>query len=243
MPTLADFRATLARYCGQGNSVADRANEAIARLLPEGNFKDTKAPAQFAVYKDERGNRYVTLPRELEAILAGAYQAPTPNIQGPNWYWCGQPIPIRNSWYQYSASGPGNYAGSDWQRGIIPMEGRFTTFCEWSDPMRLRIKVEVPEVAGSIVIRGELSGQKVYSQFDGSWNEGIQLLFTDSTVTSTQTFDRSPYEIVKSVTKGRLQLYMVDSDDNETLVGYYEPTETNPSYRRYVVPVCTTTAP
>lgn len=243
MLTLADFRSILGRYCGQGNSASDRANEVISRLLPEGNFKATKVPAQFAVYKDERGNRYITLPRELESILAGAYQAPTADLTGPNWFWCGQPIPIRNGWYRYSSSGPGNYAGSDWQRGIIPMEGRYTTFCEWTDPMRLRIKVEVPEVAGSLLIRGEVSGQKIYSQSGGNWIEGIFVPFTDSTVTTTQTFDHSPYEVVKSVTKGRVQLWMVDSDDVETLVAYYEPSETSPSYQRYIVPVCATTAP
>lgn len=257
MPTLGEARAFLSRYAGQGNSFAERINFATARLLPEVNAKGTKVTAQFAVYKDARGNRFVTLPRELEAILAGAYQAPTPDAQGPNWFWCGQPIPIRNSWYQYSASGPGNYVGGfgalgsglegyvgqDWQRGIIPMEGRYTTFCDWVDPMRLRLKVEVPEVAGSMLVRGELSGQKIYSQSGGNWIEGVEIDFTNADVTTTQTFDRPPYEIVKSITKGRVQLYMVDSDNVETLVGYYEPQETNPSYIRYIVPICATTAP
>lgn len=243
MPTLAEARALLSRYCGNGNSVSGRINLATARLLPEGNFKGTKVPAQFAVYRDERGNRFVTLPRELESILAGAYQAPTPDTQGPNWYWCGQPIPIRNSWYQYSASGPGNYVGSDWQRGIIPMEGRFTTFCEWSTPMRLRIKLEQTEVAGNILIRGELDGEKIYTQDGSNWIEGVSVNFTNATVTTTELFDRSPYEVVKTVTKGRVRLYMVDNDDVETLVAFYDPSETNPSYIRYIVPVCEVTAP
>lgn len=244
MPTLAEARTFLSRYAGQGNSFTERINFAIARLLPEVDAKGTTVPAQFAVYKDDRGNRYITLPRELESILAGAYQAPTPDLQGPNWFWCGQPIPIRNNWYQYSASGPGNYAGSDWQRGIIPMQGRFTTFCEWTEPSSLRIKLEQTEVAGSILIRGEIDGEKIYTTDpNNNWIEGELLNFTNATVTSTKLFDRSPYEIVKSVTKGRVRMYMVDADDNETLVAFYDPDETNPSYLRYVVPVCATTAP
>lgn len=243
MATLAEARNFLARYGGQGNSFVDRLNFVIARLLPEGNWKGTKVAAKFAVYEDERGNKFVTLPRELEAILAGAYQAPSPDVQGPNWFWCGEPIPIRNGWYQFAPSGPGNYDGSDSQRGIIPLEGRYTTFCDWHEPMRLRIKLEQTEVAGNILIRGELAGNKIYSTSGGNWIEGISVDFTNATVTTTQTFDAPPYEIVKTVTKGRVRLYMVDADDNETLVAYYDPSETNPSYQRYRVPVCETTGP
>lgn len=243
MATLGQARTFLSRYAGQGNSFAERLNFAIARLLPEGNWRGTKVPAQFAVYKDDRENRYITLPRELETILAGAYQAPSPDVNGPNWFWCGQPIPIRNGWYQYSSSGPGNYAGSDWQQGIIPMEGRYTTFCEWTEPMRLQIALEQTEVAGNILIRGTLAGQQIYTQDGSNWIEGVSVDFTNATVTTTQRFDRSPYEVVKSITKGRVRLYMVDDDDVATLVAYYEPDETNPSYIRYRVPICATTAP
>lgn len=243
MPTLADARYFLSRYGGQGNSFVDRLNFAIARLMPEGNWKGTKVPVKFAVYEDARGNKFVTLPRELEAILAGAYQAPAPDVTGENWFWCGQPIPIRNGWYQFAPAGPGNLDGTDWQRGIIPLEGRYTTFCDWSDPMRLRIKLEQTEIAGNILIRGELGGQKIYTLQGSNWIEGVSIDFTNATVTTTQTFDMPPYEVVKTITKGRVRLYMVDADDNETLVAYYDPAETKPSYIRYRVPVCEATGP
>lgn len=243
VPTLADARTFLSRYAGQGNSFVDRLNFVIARLLPEGNWRETKVPARFAVYIDNEDNRIITLPRELETILAGAYQAPSPDVNGPNWWWCGTPIPIRNGWYEFSSSGPGNFEGSDPCRGIIQLNGRYTTFCDWKEAMRLRIRLEQTEINGRMIIRGTLDGKKIWSTYDGAWNEGILMTFTNAPVTTTQTFDLPPYEIIKTVTRGRVQFYMVDDDDNETLVGYYDPNETNPSYLRYKVPVCEATAP
>lgn len=243
MPTLADARIFLNRYGGQNNSFIDRLNFVMARLLPEGNWKGSKAPARFAVYIDNQGNRVVTLPRELETILAGAYQAPSPDVNGPGWCWCGEPIPVRNGWYEFSASGPGNFAGSDSRRGIIQLEGRFTTFADWSTPMLLRVKLEQTETNGKIIFRGRLGGQKIFSSDGSNWIEGVPLTFTNATVTTTQTFDEPPYQIIKTITKGRVQLYMVDANAVETLVGYYDPPETDPSYARFKVPVCTATAP
>lgn len=243
MPTLAELRTLYKRYAGQNNDFTERLNLVLAHLLPMGNWKSTKVPARFAVYIDNSGNRVITLPRSLETILAGAYQAPNPNTTGPNWYWCGQPIPIRNGWYEFSASGPGDFVGSDPSRGIIKLEGSFTTFCDWDEPRNLRVKLEQTEVAGTILLRGIVAGKPIYTTISGVWSEGVQLAFTNATVTTTQQFDLPPYEIIKSITKGRIQLYAVDDDDVETLVGYYEPDETNPGYARFKVPVCDATAP
>lgn len=244
MATLGQARALLSSFAGQGNSFTDELNLVTARLLPEGNWRETKQPMRFAVYEDDRGNRFITTPRGIETILAGAYQAPNPDVQGPNWYWCGTPIPIRNDWYEMSPGGPGNLIGSNAEMGIIALPGRYTTFCEWSEPSLLRIKLERTEVAGNILLKGEYQGEKIYTaDANGNWIEGESLNFTNATVTSTSLFERSPYQIVKSVTKGRVRLYMVDSDNVETLVGFYDPSETSPSYRRYKVPVCEATGP
>jgi hypothetical protein len=236
--TLTDARTFLSRYGGAGNSFVDRLNFVIARLLPEVNSKGTKVPARFAVYTDNDGNSVVTLPRELESILAGAWQSPVQNAV-PGTFFCGRPLPVRNDWFEFTTSGPGDHVGSDTRRGIIPLNGRFTTFADWNTPLLLRVKLEQTEVAGKIILRGMVGGQKVYSTDSGNnWIEGVELLFTNATVTTTQFFDSPPYEIVKTITKGRVQLYTVDTNAIETLVGYYEPQETNPSYQRYAVPRC-----
>lgn len=217
----------------------------MARLLPEANAKGTKVPARFAVYIDNDDNRIITLPRQLETVLAGAYQSPTPNVSptDPNWHWCGQPIPVRNGWYEFSASGPGDYKGSDYRRGIIQLNGLFTTFCDWKTAVRLRVKLEQTETNGQIIFRGKLDGEKIWSTFNGGWNEGVELLFANAPATTTQYFDEPPYAIIKTVTKGRIQLYTVDDDAVETLVGFYDPNETSPAYVRFKVPTCAATAP
>lgn len=241
MPTLAQLQSLLGRYAGANNTFADRINLVIARLLPEGNFKGSKIPVRFVIYKDSRGNSVATLGLELENILAGTYEVSAgPDNDSPSGYY-GRPLPVQNGWYETAVSGPGYAVGSDYRRGIIRLEGRFTTFADWSTPLRLRIKLERDETpGGKILVRGTLAGVKIFSD-DTDWIEGVSMPYSNATVTTTQLFDAPPYQIVKPVTKGRISLYTVDALENEVLVGFYEPNETVPSYIRYKVPVCPNT--
>lgn len=241
MPTLSELRTRLGRYAGAGNSFSDRINSVIARLLPEADCKGSKVSLRFVVYTDANGGTFVTTPRNIEAIRAGTYQYPVdPNSQPPSCW--GFPLPVRNGWYESSLSGPGEGVGSDYERGIIPLNGRFTTFAEWTTAVRLRFTFETTESpGGKFIIRGTNNNEKIYSSDGGNWIEGVALPFVTSTVTTTQTFDAPPYQILKPVTKGRVKMYTVDDDDVETIVGWYDPDETVPSYRRFKVPVCPTT--
>lgn len=229
----------LGRYAGAGNVFADQINQVIARLLPEGNWKGTKLPVRFVVYRDRAGNSVVTLGADFETILAGTYQSPEPDSQ-PNGSACyALALPIQNAWYETAISGPGQGVGSDLRRGIIRVEGRYTTFADWSESRRLRIKLEQDESpGGKIIVRGRLDGAKIFSDDAGDSIEGVAINYSNATVTTTEFFDEPPYEIVKPVTKGRVRLYIVDDDDNETIVGWYEPKETVPSYSRFKVPAC-----
>lgn len=241
MPTLAQLRTILSRYAGANESFTERLNLVLARLLPEGNWKGSKVPMNFVVYTDSRGGTFVTVPRQIETILAGTYQYPDPVLNGQSACY-GQPLPVRNGWYETSLSGPGERTGSDWSRGIIPLNGRFTTFTDWDEPMRLRLKFETSEApGGKIIIRGTLDGDKIYTADGTDWIEGVAFPFVTSTVTTTQTFDRPPYSIIKPRTKGRVRLYTVDADNVETIVAWWDPEEINPSYRRFKVPVCSET--
>lgn len=239
--TLAQARKLYGHLAGQGNNFTDRVNQVISRLLPEGNWKGTKEPVHFVVYLNARGEPIVTLPRELENILGGAYE-PRCNSDLPDQRGCGGlPLAVRNNWYQFGSAGPGNEFGSDARRGIIALEGTYTTFADWDEPMLMRLKFEAVEApGGQVIFRGLDDGNKIYSTINGAWAEGFALPFVSSTVTSTQTVDSPPYQIIKPVTKGRVRLYAVDADAVETLVGYYEPDETNPSYSRFKVPFCRT---
>lgn len=242
MPTLAQLQRILGRYAGANNSFADRLNEVVARILPEGNWKNTKEPVRFVVYEDRDGNSVVTLGPDHETILAGTYQAPSSPLESDNPSRCyGRPLPVQNGWYETAMSGPGSGIGSDARRGIIRLEGRYTTFADWSEPRKLRIKLEVDESPGAkIIIRGKLDGAKIFtdSANGNDFIEGVEMNFVNATVTTTEYFDEPPYAVIKPVTKGRIALYIVDDSNNETLVAWYEPNETTPSYSRFKVPAC-----
>lgn len=240
---LSEARTRFSRYAGEGNSFTERLNSVIERLLPEGNFRGTKVPARFVVYQDAAGNEIITLPRELETVLAGAYQAPDPNNVLPGFFWCGRPLPVRNDWYEYSPSGPDHLIGTDAARGIIRMPGRFTTFGDWEGPTLLRIKLEADESpGGTIIFRGYVGASKLFSTSGSRQIEGVALNFVNATVTTTQEFSYPPYAIIKPKTRGRIKLFAVNPDDtlDETLVGWYDPDETNPSYARFKIPACRT---
>lgn len=244
--TLGDARRLYGAKAGARNSFTDRLNEVISRLLPEVNGLGTKVRLRFAVYVNARGDHFITTPEWIENVLAGAYE-PCPGATGPTGppfnTWGGRALPVRNGWFEFTQNGPGNMIGTDSTAGILKMEGRFTTFADWSTAMRLRIKPERSEAPGiKIIFRGSLEGERIYSlDPGGQWMEGVGLTVQGSTVTTTQTFDEPPYQVIKPITKGRLRIYAVDADDNETLVADYNPQERNPAYNRYVVPACTTT--
>jgi hypothetical protein len=126
-----------------------------------------------------------------------------------------------------------------WSRGAVPINSNFTTFADWTDPRYLRLKFETSEAAGTFIFKGTLNGVRIYSFINSVWSEGCPLDYTGTTtVTTTQLFDAIPYQIVKPITKGRVSLYTVDLLGAEQLVAIYDPTETNPAWKRYKVPEC-----
>lgn len=234
MLTLAEARARYSNLSG-GHSFRERIDLVIEKLLPYCNAKGTKVPVGFRVYTDKHGNKIVTLPRELETIEAGAYQASDPNSVAAGSFWCGRPIPVQNEWYQYIAEGPGVVKGSDAYQGFKKLSGFYTTFIDWDESMKMRIDPEEDESpGGTIIFRGRSAGDKVYV----NGVEGVSLTYSSVAVQTTRTFDEPPYQIIKPRTKGRLKLYAVDADDNATLAAIYEPDETTPVYTRFIVPVC-----
>lgn len=195
-------------------------NQVCDRFLKAG-YSDTLTAA-LTVYADRNGNPIVTLPRELNTVIGGKDC-------------CGTGLVVRGDWYEFLPNGP----GSAWNtNGIIAMPGRFTTYRDWDGPFRLRVKMEKPEEA-RFLFRGKLQGDKIFTDDGGDWIEGAVLNYVDATATTTQLFDEPPYLVIKPVTEGRVTLWIVDADDNETQVAVYEPDETVPKYQRYKVPCMT----
>lgn len=241
--TLGDARKLLARYAGAGNSFTDRINEVQARLLPYCTPVGSKVRLRFAVYEDRHGQSIITTPNGIENVLGGVYSPVCDGADESNvvQHCFSSPIPVRNGWYEFASGGPGAECCSDSAKGILRLEGQFTTFADWNESRRLRIDLERNESpGGKIIFRGYDDGDKIFSSDDGNWIEGLAVSFANSTVTTTQEFDEPPYQVIKPVTKGRMAIYSVDSDDVATLVAVYEPAETGPAYARYKVPACPT---
>jgi hypothetical protein len=205
-------------------------NMALESLMRGYDGDAVRDSVTFVVQPDENGEGFITVPRRwvaIRGIVAG---------EG-----IGFPLQVRNPWYESTPGGVGMRRGSDGMRGVIPLQGRFTTFSKWNIPLYLRFKFEQAEDVGTIIVRGKLVGQPIWSTAGGTSTEGENVSFgAADTVTTTNVFDEPPYQIIKPVTKGRVSMYTVDDAGTETLVAVYEPTERSPRWRRYKVPILPT---
>lgn len=236
MLTLSEAQSLLSSYVGAGLSFTTRLNLARERLLKQINASNTKTQVVFQAYPNADKSAFITLPRYYQTLLA---IAPLPPSESQCF---GMPMRTRGLWYEFAAGGPGVSVNQtiDWSRGSVPFNANFTTFADWSTPQKLRLKFETNENAGTMIFRGTLNGQRIYSTINGVWAEGVPLDYVGSTtVTTTTLFDTPPYAVIKPTTIGRVSLYTVDPTSGaETLVAIYDPTETLPAWKRYKVPVC-----
>lgn len=204
-------------------------NLALESLLRGYEGENSRDIVNFVVQPDANGEGFITMPRKYLAIR-GATTG------------CGFPLQVRNPWYETAPGQIGKKLGSDAMRGIIPLQGRFTTFTNWTIPLYLRFKFEQNEAEGTIVVRGKLVGQQIWDTTGSVSTEGESVAFGKSgtpsaTVTTVNVFDEPPYQLLKPVTNGRVSMFTVDADDVETLVAVYEPSERSPRWKRYKVPI------
>jgi len=144
---------------------------------------------------------------------------------------------VRGSWYEFYSGGPGFSVNQtqEWSRGLVPVNGRFTTFSDFTN-CKLKIVTEQAET-GSIIFKGQSGGTYIFSTFNSVYQGGVALSLATSGATTSIAFDIPPFTVVKPVTKGRVWLYAVAADLSETLVAVYAPTETGIAWPRYKVPV------
>jgi hypothetical protein len=228
MLTLSEARSLLSQYVGANIDFTSRLNLACERLIKAGNWRGSKVEVLFTAYPAPDLSAFLTLPRQLNTVLAIAQYPDSDSV--------GLSVPVRGSWYEFYAGGPGFSINqtTGWNRGIVPINGRFTTFADFTN-CKLKIITEHSE-SGSIIFKGKSSGVSIYSTIGGTWQEGVSLTISNGNTTS-QTFDTSPFAVIKPVTNGRIWLYAVAADTTETLIAIYEPGETGIAWPRYKVPV------
>ena len=229
MLVLSEARTFLSQYVGSGIDFTTRLNLACERLIKSGNWRNTKVQVIFSAYPDASGAATITLPRNFNTVLSIAPLPASDTV--------GKPLSVRNSWYEFHSGGPGFIANqtTQWSRGLVPVNGRFTTFADFTD-CKLKIVTEHAE-SGSIIFKGQSGGAYIFSTFNSIYQGGVALSLSTSGATTSIAFDVPPFTVVKPVTVGRVWLYAVAADLSETLVAVYAPGETGIAWPRYKVPV------
>jgi hypothetical protein len=191
------------------------------------------APAVFQVYD----NQQVTLPRGMLTILGASIQG-TGDAFRLSWK-----TQVTNLWFSWISGGPGIITNPPYDvAGMVDQGDGFVLFRNLPSTGTIKIYNSTTESAGTINIRGYSGSSKVYTLAGAARIEGenVAMPTTNGTSTTTATTwdaGNSIYAIVKPSTNGVLSFYQVAADLTETLIGTYEPGETNPNYRRYYVPL------
>lgn len=208
-------------------------NAATSWIMNNGKWIGTMQEAVFTIWDDVQ----ITLPRSMLTIEASVLQGTGDQFR--QWV----PMNVANEWYQWIPGGGGYISNPPWNTSVLTSLGEgFVFFRDLPSTGVIKIYNTTTEVAGTINIRGfDSTGAKVYTGTGVSRIEGENVAqpTTNGTNISTSTVwnvGNSVYAVVKPTTNGVLKFYQVAADATETLIGQYEPGETNPNYRRYLVP-------
>lgn len=225
--TLASVRASVARVLSvpeTDSRVAEYVTRAQERLLHKGKWVGT-----YARYRVCVNNSCLTWPREIETIEAAAL--------------CDQPVDIRNDWYEFLTSGPGIISADCGPSLTLVDRGDAVAF----DDVRGTGKYlslyadSASDVGKQVLVRYyNSSGGKVYSTVSGETIEGEYLTLVAPPAFVESTYAVMPggfYGVVKPATVRMVRVYEYDSVAlTRRPLAYYEPDETNPVYRRSLVP-------
>lgn len=208
-------------------------NAAIAWVFQNDKWLGSMQEAVFTIYDNEQ----ITLPRDIRTIEASVLQGTGDQFR--QWV----PMNVASEWYQWIPGGGGFVSNPPWNTSALTSLGEgFVFFRELPSTGHIKIYNVTTESAGTINIRGyDSTGAKVYTGVGAARIEGENVAQPTTAATSVTTSTtwgsgNSVYAIIKPTTNGILKFYHVAADLTETLIGSYEPGETNPNYRRYLVP-------
>lgn len=234
-----DWSATI-NLCTTDTRFLAYLNQALHRLMNAGHWVGTTQIYRFCT---NRGT--ITLPRQFQTFeVAGI---------------CNQPVPIRNQWYEFLENGPGIYrsqgncsgdtscgTGSCGHYGVLDRGRGYAAFGDLPyDSTRIRIYLTQSADAGKyLTIRGyNSSGQ--YAQTLNGTVEGEALLLTHPYADTTTLWAKQVLRhVIKPITRGFLRVFAYDSTEDVTdpldytlcPIAVWEPSETLPDYRRYLIP-------
>lgn len=222
--TLGDARTALAKYCDGGVCADDdraRAliNMAIERLVDYGKWKGLVVRYDFYVYQ-----KLVTVPREIETVLAVTLNDTVPTIQ--------------NRWYEFkgNASGPWDPDSNAWSHSVVD-RGEAGTLYDLPEALRVGIKSMGTEAADQYVwVYGyDDSNQWVRTEVGGEWVDGERLTLNSTTLVLSNTVFSKVERINKPVTNHELRLYAYYDSGATAVLGVYHHADEDPIFRRYLI--------
>jgi hypothetical protein len=180
-------------------------------------------------YRITVDNAMIVWPRQVSTIDAVAF--------------CNTPGTIRNEWYEFLGHGPGQLDCDSCQWYTLVDRGTTSTFKDVTPGQtnrKLRVYADVTESSDSyITIQGyDENGNWIRTQLsDETWIDGERIL-----ISTTPTLSSKFYAVVTGVYKDetngvvRVYEYNTTTAANVQVIGYYEPDETTPIYRKSLLP-------
>lgn len=231
---LSDVRAAVAKTAlvntTNTEAIADYVNRAQERLLYQGKWVGT-----YGRYRVCVTNSCITLPRELETIEAAAV--------------CNVPTKVRGEWFEFLEAGPGIVRTEDDIGNALIDRGEA---CCFTDPIgttnKLAAWCQRTEADGAFINVQfyDINGQWVTSSDGTSFIDGENIALSSKGTflpTSKYVMPNGLIRVRKPVTNGIVNLFAYNVTDGVyTPLAQYQPDETDPVYRRYLVPCLTTRA-
>lgn len=225
--------AKAVNLCSDDTRAIDYANEAMERLLCGGNWKGTTQTFRLCV----NASSCLVFPREIETPLAVAF--------------CNFGALIRSEWFEFSENGFGVISPeSNCLRALVD-RGEVPAFDDVLDPdaagdRRFAVYADKTESANKYIWLEfyDPNGQWVRSEIpasSGTWYDGERITIPTTAGTYAYSTNRVKagglVRVKKDTTNGVIRLY----EHNVTTtalrpLGYYQPDETVPMYRRSLVP-------
>lgn len=226
--TFGNVKTTIARalgMCPTDARVVDYTNDAQERLL---NREIDPVGSQVR-YRFCSTAHCLVLPRQIQTVLAYAV--------------CGIPGVVRPIWYSFHANGPGELAACMGCASQLIDQGTVVAFNEMSGEGKyIRVYAQNAADAGKTIILKyyrEDTHAKQYSEIDGVVQEGEQITMVAPpayAVTSTTVMPGGLYGVIREATEYPVDLFEYDGVENTANLAMYEPSETNPIYRRVYCP-------
>lgn len=149
----------------------------------------------------------------------------------------GWPTLLRDQWFQYHANGPGIQSVMPWF--YTDELGYFTTFRDPPGECKLVAEVENAKDSNSLlrVFGWDKNGKRIFTEgANGILEDGflVPTVFDFSIANPNAPLIVKIDKIHKALTNGFIKLIAVDKDTGVPLtqIGYYQPWETVPLYRR-----------